>query len=173
LWYCGSDRLPQVYLGTSVTFLWQIVRPFLAFAVTGFVVLLPFLVGLSIYYRTGAPEPKTIAALPLPLKLLLFAGLFLFPVAILTTTVAKDIALFRPDYLARPIVKAFRPYLVTVVLLTALCVLLSVTRQVDYETGVLSNALQLLLNLAVQAGAIITMRSVGLFYRHYGCYFPW
>ncbi|MHC4541398.1 MAG: hypothetical protein ACYS74_16720, partial [Planctomycetota bacterium] len=34
-------------------------------------------------------------------------------------------------------------------------------------------ALHLFANLAVQATAIIAMRSIGLFYRHYSCYFPW
>jgi len=33
--------------------------------------------------------------------------------------------------------------------------------------------LHLLGNLAVQVLVIISMRSIGLFYRHYGCYFPW
>ncbi|MHC4682343.1 MAG: hypothetical protein ACYTEK_27090 [Planctomycetota bacterium] len=34
-------------------------------------------------------------------------------------------------------------------------------------------ALHLFANLAVQVTAIIAMRSIGLFYRHYSCYFPW
>ena len=31
----------------------------------------------------------------------------------------------------------------------------------------------LAINLGVQVVAIVAMRSIGLFYRHYACYFPW
>jgi hypothetical protein len=31
----------------------------------------------------------------------------------------------------------------------------------------------LALNLAVQVAAIFAMRSIGLLYRHYACYFKW
>ena len=31
----------------------------------------------------------------------------------------------------------------------------------------------LILNLAVQVIAILAMRSIGLFYRHYSCHFAW
>ncbi len=34
-------------------------------------------------------------------------------------------------------------------------------------------AVHLALNLAVQVVAILTMRSIGLLYRHYACYFKW
>ena len=34
-------------------------------------------------------------------------------------------------------------------------------------------AMDLAFNLAVQVVAILTMRSIGLLYRHYGCYFNW
>ena len=41
-------------------------------------------------------------------------------------------------------------------------------KQFPFATNTVSN---LAVNLAVQVVAIIAMRSIGLFYRHYACYF--
>src|SRR4030042_1313025 len=38
------DRLPEIYLGTSLTFLWYIIKPLLTFAWTMAVVKLPFII---------------------------------------------------------------------------------------------------------------------------------
>jgi hypothetical protein len=40
-------------------------------------------------------------------------------------------------------------------------------------SGYFVTGFHLLANLAVQALAIVTMRSIGLFYRHNSCYFSW
>ncbi|MBN2132753.1 MAG: hypothetical protein JW741_24850 [Sedimentisphaerales bacterium] len=170
-----DDTLPEIYLGTSITFLWYVIRPFLIFFYTLFLVEFPFIIALSL-----SPEntelvrdlASNFGALPLHLQILLLWGLFVFPAAILTTAVGKDLALLRPDYVVAPILKAFIPYILTVLLLVAACLLQAHTTQHTFA-GPVTTAADLALNLAVQVVAIIAMRSIGLFYRHYTCHFKW
>jgi hypothetical protein len=91
--------------------------------------------------------------------------------AILVAAVLEDLPeLFRFDRLLVPVIRAFIPYLVVVGLLAAACFIETKTRQ--YESmSILTTAGNLAMNLAVQVVAIIAMRSIGLFYRHYDCYF--
>ena len=99
-------------------------------------------------------------------------GLFLFPVAILTASVGQTITYFRPDHLLAPVLKTFIPYLVTVLLLIIAAFL--ETRTTQYiHASLPKTAFDLMLNLAVQFVAILAMRSIGLFHRHYSCNFKW
>jgi hypothetical protein len=79
---------------------------------------------------------------------------------------------FRPDYFLGPIFKAFGPYSVTVLLLFAAALLEKYTIQ-NTSAGFLVTTGHLAMNLAVQFIAIFAMRSIGLFLRHYNCYFAW
>jgi len=169
------DELPKIYLGTSITFLWYIIRPFFVFFFTGFFVLLPFIIVLSIYMNKGIIVPGTltnIGELPLLLKILFFIGLFFFPMAILITAVGQDCTMLRPDYILGPIFKTFIPYLITVLLLTAACLPGTLIKPFDSSDLALT-AKQLGLNIAIQVVAIFSMRSIGLLYRHYKCNLPW
>ncbi len=172
------DTLPQIYLGEGVSFLWNIIKPFLIFAFTLFVVLLPFIITLSLLQDKGLTidnmwQPEI--SLRLLLQLLFILGLFFFPMAILTTAIGKDLTMLRPDYILIPVFRAFKPYLVVAALLVTVGVLEMQTPQyagLAAETTLLT-AGKLAFNLAVQIIAIIAMRSIGLFYRHYSCHLPW
>jgi hypothetical protein len=165
------DNLPAIYFGTGINFIWYIVQPFLVFLFTIAVVEIPFIVALVILKSPDLAAQDTWLA-EIVLQALFAFGLFLFPVAILTMAVGKDFTLLRPDYVLAPIVRTFRPYLVVAGLLIAAGVL---ERQTQQYTGqdVPAAAGHLLLNLAAQVVTIIAMRSIGLFYRHYSCYFAW
>jgi len=104
--------------------------------------------------------------------MLFVLGLFLFPMAILTTAIAQTFTMLRPDYILLPILRAPVHYIITVALLVAACFLEMQTVQYDYSDFA-TTAGRLALNLAVQIIAIIAMRSIGLFYRHYTCYLRW
>jgi len=169
------DGLPEIELGTSATFLWYVIAPFLVFFFTLFLVELPFIMALALTHNSGVTWENmgsAIGPLHLLLQFLLIFGLFLFPAAILTTAVGKDFLLLRPDYLLAPVFRAFGPYVACALLLTAACFIEMRTTQ---YTGAppLTTALHLALNLALQVVAILTMRAIGLFYRHYACYFKW
>ena len=168
------DKLPEIYLGTSITFMWYVIKPFLLFFLTMAAVQLPFIITLLLLKGKGLTYENMWQAeigLRLLLQVLFISGLFLFPIAILTTAVGRDITMFRPDYLLVPIFRAFIPYAVVVALLAAAAALETRTIQ---HTGAafVTTACHLALNLAVQIIAIIAMRSIGLFYRHYSCHFP-
>lgn len=169
------DKLPEIYIGTSITFLWYIVQPFLTFFFTMVVAQIPFIAALMLLQDTGLAYQNMWqghSGYHLLLQGLFIFGIFIFPVGILTTAVGQSITLLRPDYLLVPILRAFVPYIVIVALLTAAAVLEMHTTPYTGK-GLAATSLDLSLNLALQPVAIIAMRSIGLFYRHYSCHFHW
>ena len=173
------DKLPEIYLGTSITFLWYIIQPFLTFFLTMFLVQLPLIIALALLQGKGVTYENMWQAHTgwnLLLQALFLLGLFLFPIAILTTAVGKEFTmLLRPYYLFVPIFKASLPYIVIVALLVTASLVETHTDQFTSvaKQTLLSAAGKLSLNLLVQLLAIIAMRSIGLFYRHYSCHLPW
>jgi len=166
------DKLPEIYLGTSITFVWYIIKPLFLFSVTMAVVQLPFIIVLVMRKDEGLTIEDIRQAEFGLLHVLFILGLFLFPIAILTTAIGKDFSMFRPDYLLRPIFRAFVPYVVTVLLLIAAALLETQTTQYT-GAGLLTTAGHLVTNFSVQLIAIIAMRSIGLFHRHYSCHLAW
>jgi uncharacterized membrane protein YhdT len=169
------DRLPQIYLGNSMTFIWYIIQPFLVFFVTMVAVQLPFIAALIVLQSKGVTFTNMWDAhtgYHLLLQMLMLFGLFLFPIAVLTTAVGKDITLLRLDYLLISIRRLFLPYMVVVALLAAAAILETRTRQYTGAPVLLTCAC-LALNLLFQVVAIIAMRAIGLLYRHYSCLLPW
>ncbi len=170
-----EDTLPVIYLGDSLTFLWYVVGPLLTFALTLVIVELPFLVSLWLLQGTGVTLTNfgsAIGPFHLLAQLFFVLGLFLFPSAILAIGVGKDIAMLRPDSLLAPIWGAFGPYVTCFALLATASFL---QFQAGQYTGMMSLTalLHLVLNLFVQVVAIVTMRAIGLFYRHHACFFKW
>ena len=138
-------------------------------------VQLPFIITLFLLKDKGLTYENMWQAqtgLHLLLQVLFITGLFFFPMAILTTAIGRDFALLRPDYILAPVFKAFIPYLTVVALLVAACLLETQTSQFESFTFAIT-AGNLALNLAAQIIAIIAMRSIGLFHRHYSCYLRW
>jgi hypothetical protein len=170
-----GDKLPEIELGTSITFLWYIIKPTFIFVFAAFIVLLPFIIALALLKDKGVTSEniwQTTTALNMALRLLFITGLFFFPMAILTAAVIEDLPeLFRLDRLIIPVFRAFIPYIIVVGLLGAACLIENHTKQYSANESALHIACNLAVNLAEQAAAIIAMRSIGLFYRHYGCYF--
>ena len=160
-----TDELPDVYMGGLFGYIWNVIKSLTIFAIGLSAVLLPCVIFISISGSTGVVS-----------YLLSIVGLFAFPMAILTFSAGGDVLMaFRPDYIYKPIARTFWPYL----LAAGLFVLASELqlRTIGYGRLIGSDnlviGLHLLSNLAVQALAIVAMRSIGLFYRHYSCYFPW
>jgi len=170
-----TDKLPEIYLGTSITFLWYVIKPFLIFFATMIVVQFPFVIALMLLQDKGITYEnfwQQHTGCYLLLQAFFIFGLFLFPMAILTTAVGRDFTLLRPDYFLIPIFREFLPYIVVVFLLAAFSILEMCTTQYA-GAGLAATAKDLALNLAVQVIAIIAMRSIGLFYRHYNCRLCW
>jgi len=169
-----GDKLPEIEVGTSITFLWYMLKPILVFAFTFFLAQFPFIIVTAFFGDkdiTWQNIWEAATTTNMVLRGLFIAGLFLFPVAILATAVLEDLPeLLRFDRLFVPVIMAFIPYLVVFGLLAAVCFVVS-KAELRESSSTLQNILTLLLNLAAQVVAIIAMRSIGLFYRHYSCYF--
>lgn len=170
-----EDVLPEIDIGTSVTFLWHVLEPIFIFSYTLFLVELPFIITLSLAHSHGITFAHVWSGhTPLHLLLQVFqiGGLLLFPAAILTLAVGQDFTLLRPDYLLAPLFRAVVPYLTVVLLLVATCYAeMHTTQDPGENTTVMAK--HLAGNLLVQVLAILSMRSIGLLYRHYGGYFKW
>ena len=164
----GTEELPQVYLEGFKTFMWNIIKSVYTFIIILFVVELPYIIASFIMRKTGLE-------LPLPLNILKLGCLFFFPIAILTAAIAQDLTMLRPDYLLVPVFRALKPYLAVAALLIAVGLLEMLTKQYNpsAKETLLTTTGNLLLNLVQQVIAIVTMRAIGLFYRHYTCYLPW
>ncbi len=173
----GTDKLPEIEMGTSITFLWHITRPIFVFVFAAFIVQLPFIAALALFKDKGITWEsiwETRTAVNLLLRGLFIGGLFLFPMVILAAAVIEDLPeLFRLDRLIAPVFKAIVPYMVVVGLLAAACYIEANAIQYSPTASSLQITGNLAVNLAEQVVAIIAMRSIGLFYRHYGCHFSY
>lgn len=159
------EELPDVDMGDLFGFIWNVIKSLFVFAFAMVFVLLPCIIYIAITQDQGIFS-----------HVLAMIGLFTFPIAILTVSIGGEITMtFRVDYLLKPVKKAFWPYLVVVVLFVLAWELH--LRTVGYGEligrGTFVVAWSLLAHLAVQALALIAIRSIGLFYRHYRCHFPW
>jgi hypothetical protein len=163
------DELPDVDIGGFFGFIWNIIRSLFIFTVTLIITELPCIIFISIENSTGLES----SAIRISLSIV---GLFVFPIAILTVSVTSDIGiLFRLKYMFKPVIKAFGPYFVTVFLFVLAWQLQLMALEYGSLIGreKLVIGLHLCANIGVQVLALISMRAIGLFYRHYACYFPW
>ena len=159
------EELPDVYMGDFFGFIWNVVKCLVIFTFALIIVLLPCIIYIGLTRDQGVVS-----------HLLGLIGLFAFPMAILIVSIGADITMiFRVDYLLMPVKKAFWPYLIVVVLFVTAWELQ--LRTVEYgellERSKFIVGFHLIANLAVQMVALIAIRSIALFYRHYFCYIPW
>jgi hypothetical protein len=155
------EKLPEVAMGGFYSFLWHIIKSIYTFAIALLVVELPFLIVAIIAKITGNG-----------LIVLLLCGLFFFPIAVLTVAIGRDLTMLRPDYLLIPILRAFIPYLAMSMLLGVAAFLQFQAKQYTGQEPMIA-ADHLLLNLGAQILILMSMRTIGFFYRHYTCCLPW
>jgi hypothetical protein len=162
------EELPDVYMGGLFGFIWNVVKSLFIFAAALIAVELPCIIFIVISRDVGIEWPVVS-------HLLALAGLFAFPMAILTLSVGRDISMLRPDRILKPISKAFCSYVTTFGIFALAWELQLHTVEYGELIGKskIVVGLNLLANVAVQALAIISMRAIGLFYRHYSCHFQW
>jgi hypothetical protein len=164
----NTEELPQVCLESFNKFLWNILKSIYTVFIILLVVELPYVIAAMITKGIGVERPVF-------LNILMLGCLFFFPIAILTVAIGKDLTMLRPDYLLIPVFQAFKPYLVVAALLITVGVLEMQIEQYNpsNEESLLKITCNLFLNLVIHVIAIITMRAIGLFYRHYSDYLPW
>ncbi len=160
-----AEKLPEVIVEGVHGFFGRIVKSVYTMFIILLVTELPYVIAYIIAKKTGHEWPVLT-------NVLMFSGLFLFPMAILTVGVGRDLTMLRPDYLLVPIFKVFKPYFSVAVLFAATALIQIKAKQYTGAAPAIT-ALHLTLNLVVHMIAVIAMRSTGLLHRHYGCYFPW
>ncbi|RKY07915.1 MAG: hypothetical protein DRP66_05650 [Planctomycetota bacterium] len=166
----GADELPDIEMGEGLAWIATIIKSIYLFIVALILAELPFMAaGAILRENFGIDCPWLRHALVL-------AGFFFFPMVLLTISSADQLWLvFRPDYIVVPICRAFRPYLVC----TGLVGVAVLMQLMTVEYGALEDARwwlvagHLLFDILAVIVAVLAMRSVGLFYRHYSCYFGW
>ncbi len=159
------EEMPDVGMGGFFGFIWNVIKSLYIFTMVFFAVEIPGIISIALF---GSQNIISI--------LLSMIGFALFPIAILTISVISDITnIIKLNNILKPVIKAFWPYFTVAVMFIVTCQLQLMTIGYGRLTGAgnFIIGLNLLANLGVQMLAIITMRSIGLFYRHYGCYFKW
>jgi hypothetical protein len=164
----NTEGLPPVYLGSFRKFMWNILKSVYTIFIILLVVELPYIIAAVITKSIGVEWTVF-------LNILKVGCLFFFPIAILTVAIGKDLAMLRPDYILIPVFQAFKPYLVLAALLITVGVLEMQTKQFNPsgKETLLTITGNLFLNLFIQVIAIVSMRAIGLFYRHYSDHLPW
>jgi len=164
-----EDQLPETYMGDFFGFVCNIVKCVYLFLLALAIAELPFYIILSMLKKAGVETPWLG-------HVLMVAGLFIFPMVVLALSVGRDMCMvFRPDYIFMPIMRALWPYVVVTGLVMVAALLQWETvgygRIIGESKSVV--AMHLTANIAVQALLLIAVRAIGLFYRHYSCYFRW
>jgi hypothetical protein len=173
-----TDDLEDVFTMVCTSFGSNVARPLVLFYYAVIGPMVPFLVAVVVFALLGinAGSLWQLNFGPvLILQFLFLAGLVLFPMALLTAAVGDSIVLMRPDYFVRPVLKAWPPYIV-VLLITAACIVLwSLTGDYNavYKESNCAIALMFVYDIFFQFFAIITARAIGLYFRHFACYMPW
>jgi len=159
------EKLPDVVMGGFYGFIWHVVKSIYIFLIALLVVELPFLI-TAIISKIVEVELSALK------YIFMLGGLFLFPMAILTVAIGRDLTMLRPDYLLIPIFRTFKPYLAMSLLLGAAGFIQTQASQYAGQSLAAATG-HLLLNLIAQVLILMAMRAIGLFYRHYSCYFQW
>jgi hypothetical protein len=165
-----TDNLPMASINGLRRFLQKVFGGFYTFFMAVAAVELPCIIAAIILKKMEIEMDWL-------LWLLGIAGLFLFPMVVLSVSICKDLlAAIRPDSIFAPIISAPKPYLVTAGIVMAAAAIQWITfghygvkwGQSMYLTGWL-----LVTDIASALFMTIAMRTIGLFYRHYNCYLRW
>lgn len=164
----GADELPETDLGIGFEFLGNVLGSLYLFLVALIVVELPYVILIQLLTAFGV---KVTAFEPV----LMLAGLFAFPMAILILAVGRGPwMILWPRNIIMPIVKAFVPYSLTAGFVILAAALQLMTLEYVHVQGKdnLSVGLHLAANIGVVFLTVFAMRTVGIFGRHYNCYLP-
>ncbi|MDD5134045.1 MAG: hypothetical protein PHP01_01380 [Phycisphaerae bacterium] len=163
------EFLPEIIFEGGGGYVLKVLGSIYAFIVALLVSLLPAIAARLVFGWFGINSRWAVL-------LFVVLGLFLFPMAVLTVSIGRDLTmLFRFDYFFGPIKRAFGHYLFIVVFLIVVWQLQYMSNNYGDIKGrpVSIIFLNLFFVLAIQILAITAMRIMGLFYRHFACYFKW
>ncbi|MCF7976129.1 MAG: zinc-ribbon domain-containing protein [Phycisphaerae bacterium] len=163
------DGLPDVDIDGYVDFLKKSIASVFAFIMAVLVCTLP-----TTLYLIFAGQERS----PLISNILANAGLFFLPMCLVAVAVNQDTqVLWRVDTLFKPVTRAFIPYLTCAAMIMLVWFLqMRMHNAGDPALAKASTSLKTLylsMHLGIQVLALVAMRSLGLYYRHYQCFFKW
>ena len=166
-----EDVLPESYIGGLSGLIYKIIKSICIFLIVLIIIELPFFIIAELLKKAGLQWPVLQHGIVL-------VGLFLFPMAILTVAVGKDIIMiFEVTKFFKPIIRALAPYMTVAALAVTAAVIQYSTpgygRLAKDEASLVVIGLCLAVNIIGVMIAIIAMRGIGLFYRHYSCFLEW
>ncbi len=165
----GESELPELELDAGFAFLGNVFRSIYYFLVSLILAALPFTL-ISVLFEWVGLEISFFN------WIILVGGLYLFPMMFLTLQASPDLLyILRVNNILRPILRAPAAYLFTAVVTTLALLGLMGSVYVGLELKDAGGVpwFYLLGCLAVQVFMVFAMRTLGLFYQHYACYFGW
>jgi len=163
------EVLPQIDFEGGFGYMFKVFKSLYSFFMALFVCLLPVIIFRYIFSVLGITSRW--AYFPF-----IVLAMFLLPMAILTVSIGRDIMmLFRYDYFFSPIRKAFGHYLFVAGFFIIVWQLQYMTQNYGeiMNKSVTIIGLNLAFVLLVQIMLVLAMRTAGVFYRHFVCYFKW
>ncbi len=165
----GVETLPTVDIDGFFEYVWKVIKSIYLFICAAALSFLPFVLISAIL------EKMNIVVSWIS-YLIVAGGVIMFPITLLTLAGSEHLwNVLRYDYLIRPILKAPFAYL-TVVVMTAVSMggsyaLLTYTMKANPRG--LEAAGYCAAFFGFQVMTLISMRSAGLFYHYYRCWFDW
>jgi hypothetical protein len=161
----GEDDIPTMRWESG---LWDdVLAPLVTFIASLAAVMSPaILCWIATYYLSSEP-------LGMLATVIAFAGVFAWPAALLVVSIGGAATAFHLDAIILTIFKSFLPYVAVVGLIAATMIFQSLSAKHLYERtggGVAAAAVQ---SVITQWAWIVSMRCVGLYYRHFKDRFPW
>jgi hypothetical protein len=169
-----TESLPDIGIGTGFELIWNVIKCNYLFLVSLIIAILPFAM-------TGTILKFFLGGLPIYIELLLIGcGLFVAPMVMISMFAGRHLwQVFRVDYMASAIYRAFGSYVVVALLFLSagflywLVVFNSIGGYADLaHRGGITVILYLCANIGVTLFTIFSMRAIGLFCRHYRAYLP-
>lgn len=169
------DDLIEGDLGTGFEFIGEVIKSIYVFVCALIISELPFLILAGLLQKLGIDS----AWLLYPI---VCGGVLILPVVLLILNSGQEIYnVFRPDYIIKPPLRMFGPYLVIVLVLLAAFVIEWISENVGIlfvsyrpdEPPMIIIILHYLGNLLAMLLMVMVMRGIGLFSRHYACALPW
>ncbi|MFA6187208.1 MAG: hypothetical protein WC770_08380 [Phycisphaerae bacterium] len=163
------EFMPEVIFDGGFGYVFKVIEAIYTFFLILFLLLLPAIIFRHIFLAFGVNSKW--AVLPF-----VMGGAFMLPMAVLAVSITRDVTvLAKFGHLFLPVKKAFWAYLLVAGLFAVGCQLQYLTR--NYGDVANKSAFVIGLNLAFvlisQIIIVFAMRTAGLFYRHFACYFKW
>ncbi len=176
----GEDQLPSLWVASHPL---ELFMPVLRFVLSWVVTLLPAGLAVLLAWRVGGQRPEVGVFLSALAGVLAVVGVLVWPVVILAGTMGNSFRGMRPWTMVHTALVAPVPYLAVwgVLLLAALMFWLprsvflagwvqTLAAGTTLKVGVLMTLLGATMSTYA---AVVAMRAIGLYYRHYKRRFPW